>query len=51
MRWFIDLFKYPKILREILDIPDDEVVIIGIGLDYADPNDPMNKITSTRMPL
>jgi nitroreductase len=43
--------KYPKILRKVLNIPDDEVVIIGIGLGYADQNDQMNKITSTRMPL
>lgn len=31
--------KYPQILRRVLDIPDDEVVVIGIGLGYADPND------------
>ena len=43
--------KYPKILRETLNIPDDEVVVIGIGFGHADPNDQMNKITSTRMPL
>lgn len=43
--------KYPKILREILNIPDDEVIVIGIGFGHADPNDQMNKITSTRMPL
>lgn len=43
--------KYPKILRKILNIPDDEVVIIGIGFGHADPNDQVNKITSTRMPL
>lgn len=43
--------KYPKILRKVLSIPDDEVVIIGIGFGHADPTDQMNKITSTRMPL
>lgn len=43
--------KYPEILRETLNIPDDEVVVIGIGFGHADPNDQMNKITSTRMPL
>ena len=43
--------KYPKILRKVLNIPDDEVIVIGIGFGYADENDPMNKITSTRMPL
>lgn len=43
--------RYPQILRPILNIPDDEVVVIGIGFGHADPNDRMNKITSTRMPL
>lgn len=43
--------KYPKILRKVLNIPDDEVVVIGIGFGHADPNDQMNQITSTRMPL
>lgn len=43
--------KYPQILRNILNIPDDEVVVIGIGFGYADPNDQINKIQSTRMPL
>lgn len=43
--------KYPKILRKVLNIPDDEVIVIGIGFGHADPNDQMNKITSARMPL
>jgi nitroreductase len=43
--------KYPQILRRVLHIPDDEAVIIGIGFGRADSADPMNKISSTRMPL
>lgn len=43
--------KYPAILRKVLNIPSDEVVVIGIGFGYADSNDQINKIKSTRMPL
>lgn len=43
--------KYPTILRKVLNIPDDEVIVIGIGFGHADQNDQINKIDSTRMPL
>lgn len=45
------LVKYPGMLRRQLGIPDDEDIIIGIGLGYRDDSATVNKITSTRMSL
>lgn len=43
--------KYPQMLRERLNISDDEKIIIGIGLGYRDQAALVNSISSTRMPL
>ncbi|CAM3262252.1 nitroreductase [Lactiplantibacillus plajomi] len=43
--------KYPKMLRQQLVIPDDEKIIIGIGLGYRDDAALVNTIKATRMPL
>lgn len=43
--------KYPDILRQVLNIPDDEEVIIGIGFGHADSADQINQIKSERMDL
>lgn len=43
--------KYPDILRQVLNIPDDEDVIIGIGFGHADSADQINQIQSERMDL
>ncbi|MCH3989425.1 MAG: hypothetical protein LKE60_05780 [Pediococcus pentosaceus] len=41
--------KYPQILREELKIPDDEEIIVGIGLGFEDEQVQVNRITSKRM--
>jgi hypothetical protein len=42
---FIDF--YP-VLREHLDIPDDEIVVCGVSLGYADPGNPLNRMSTPR---
>ena len=41
--------KYPRILREELKIPDDEEIIVGIGLGFEEEQAQVNRITSKRM--
>ncbi|MBD5560537.1 MAG: hypothetical protein HDQ87_09325 [Clostridia bacterium] len=43
--------KYPDVLRKYLPIPEDQEVVIGIGLGYPDPDSPLNKIHAGRVPL
>jgi nitroreductase len=47
----INLVVYPDVLRAELGIPDDLLVVIGIGLGYADSSDPEDVFRSTRRPL
>lgn len=41
--------KYPSILRKHLSIPNNEEIILGIGIGYADKKDKINKIKASRM--
>ena len=47
----INLVTYPDLLRAALDIPDNLLIVIGIALGYADPNDPEDSFRSTRRSL
>lgn len=38
-------------LRQVIDVPEDVVLVYGIGLGYADPEDYQNKPESSRMPI
>ena len=40
--------KYPDIIRKYCNVPDDEDIIIGIGLGY-ESNDDMNKFRATKL--
>ena len=42
---------YWKVTREILAIPEDEYVIVGMSLGYADTEHPVNGVVSEREPL
>ena len=42
---------YPDIIRKYVTIPEDEVLILGIGLGYRDPSAVVNRITAPRKPL
>ena len=42
---------YHKIIRRQLDIADDQTVICGMSVGYADVDDPANSFTTERAPL
>lgn len=42
---------FHEVIRPILGIPDKQVVICGMALGYADPNDPINRLETQRAPL
>lgn len=39
------------VTRRVLSIPDDEYVIAGMALGYADPDDPVNGTIAAREPI
>ena len=43
--------KYPHIIRETLNIPDDELVVCGMALGYPDREAPENQFPTTRIPV
>jgi nitroreductase len=42
---------YPEILKEILSIPEDRRVIVGIALGYPEPDFPLNRFERKRAEL
>lgn len=42
---------YPDIIRQHVEIPEDEVLVLGIGLGYRDSYAPVNRIIAAREPL
>lgn len=38
-------------IREMLNIPDEKNVVIGIAVGYPDPDSPVNRVTPARAPL
>lgn len=45
------LASYHPVIREVLDIPEDEVVVCGMALGYADPEAPENLFETERLAL
>ena len=43
--------RYQHIVRRELKVPDDEVVICGLALGYADPDEIPNSLITERAPL
>lgn len=43
--------KFPDIIRKHLPVPEDEDIIIGIGLGYEDEEDKINRFRSSRKSL
>jgi nitroreductase len=39
------------VVRAHLDIPDDQVLVCGMSLGVADPEEPANRLVTTRVPL
>ena len=42
---------YHDIIRTVAPIPDDEIVVCGMSLGYADPEAPANRLRSDREPV
>jgi nitroreductase len=42
---------YWTVTRRVLDIPDDDYIVCGISLGWADETDPVNSLVSEREPL
>jgi len=47
----IQAVGHPDVLREILDIPDSKLMVLGIAIGYPDWDDPTNIFRSERDPL
>lgn len=45
------LANYPHIIRRHLGIGEDQIIVCGISIGYADPDDPVNEFQPDRMPL
>ena len=45
------LANYPDIIKQQLDIPDDQIVVCGISLGYQNPDEPANQYRTTRVPV
>jgi nitroreductase len=43
--------NYWSVTRRVLQIPDDEYIICGLSLGWADETDPVNTLVSEREPL
>ena len=43
--------NYPDIVRRRLGIGDDQIVIAGIAMGHADPNEPTNRLRTEREPV
>jgi nitroreductase len=43
--------SYPSVLREVLEIPDSKIVLLGIAIGYPDWDNPINQFRTEREPL
>jgi nitroreductase len=42
---------FHKIIRPLLNIPDNEIIICGLALGHVDPDAPINALKTERAPL
>jgi nitroreductase len=47
----VSFARYHKVLRRHLDIPDEQVVMCGMSIGYADPAAPENQLVTEREPV
>ena len=45
------LARFPKVVRAVAPIPEDEDLVIGVALGHPDPQAPANSFRSARRPL
>lgn len=43
--------RYHRIVRQHLGIPDEEIVVCGMSIGWADDDEPANRLVTTREPL
>ncbi len=43
--------NYPDIVRRHLSIPEDQIVLAGMAMGFADPDEPANRLRTERAPL
>jgi len=42
---------YPEVLREVLEIPESKIILLGIAIGYPDWNNTINQFRTEREPL
>ncbi len=42
--------EFPATVRGLLDLPDDDIIVCGVAIGYADPDAPANALVTTRVP-
>ena len=47
----IQAVSYPDVLRNILQIPDSKIIVLGIAMGYPDWDNPINQLRIEREPL
>ncbi len=47
----IQAVAYPEVLREVLEIPDSKLIVLGIAIGYPNWDDSVNQLYSERDPL
>jgi len=43
--------RYHKVIRKHLEIPESQIVVCGMALGHADPNEPANQLQTVREPV
>ena len=43
--------EYGAAVRQVLPVPDHHIIVSGMALGYADPEAPVNKLTTEREPI
>jgi len=47
----VSFARYHKVLRKHMDIPEEQVVMCGMSVGYADPSAPENQLVTEREPV
>lgn len=42
--------QYHRVIRQVLDLPEDDIVVCGMALGYADHDAPVNRMKTDRVP-
>ncbi len=45
------LASYPDIVRDVLQLPDDQHIVCGMAVGWPDPDAPVNQTVTQRLPL